>query len=83
MTIDKSLAPLIVILGPTASGKSTLGVWLAERIGGEVVSADSIQIYRGFDIGSGKPTAEELARAPHHLIGTIDPLEPMDAALWA
>jgi tRNA dimethylallyltransferase len=75
--------PLLAIVGPTASGKTSLAVAVAERIGGEVVSADSIQIYRGFDIGSGKPTAEELARAPHHLIGTIDPLEPMDAALWA
>ncbi len=75
--------PILAIVGPTASGKTSLAVTVAERIGGEIVSADSIQIYRGFDIGSGKPTAEELARAPHHLIGTIDPLEPMDAALWA
>jgi len=75
--------PLLAIVGPTASGKTSLAVAVAERIGGEVVSADSIQIYRGFDIGSGKPSAEELARAPHHLVGAIDPLEPMDAALWA
>ena len=75
--------PLLAIVGPTASGKTSLAVAVAERIGGEVVSADSIQIYRGFDIGSGKPSAEELTRAPHHLIDSIDPLEPMDAALWA
>jgi tRNA dimethylallyltransferase len=75
--------PILAIVGPTASGKTSLAVAVAERIGGEIISADSIQIYRGFDIGSGKPTAEELARAPHHLVGTIDPLEPMDAALWA
>jgi tRNA dimethylallyltransferase len=60
-----------------------LAVELAERLGGEVVSADSVQVYREFDVGSGKPTAEELARAPHHLVGAIDPLEPIDAASWA
>ncbi len=74
---------LLVIVGPTASGKTALAVEVAERIGGEVVSADSVQIYRGFDVGSGKPTAEELARARHHLVGSLDPLDPVDAASWA
>jgi tRNA dimethylallyltransferase len=74
---------LLTVVGPTASGKTALAVQLAERLGGEVVSADSVQIYREFDVGSGKPTAEELARAPHHLVGAIDPLEPIDAASWA
>jgi tRNA dimethylallyltransferase len=74
---------LTAIVGPTASGKTALAVSLAERIGGEVVGADSVQIYRGFDIGSGKPGPEELARAPHHLVGTLDPLEHVDAAVWA
>jgi tRNA dimethylallyltransferase len=74
---------LLVIVGPTASGKTALAVEIAERVGGEVVSADSVQVYRGFDIGSGKPAPEELARAPHHLVGTLDPLEPVDAASWA
>jgi tRNA dimethylallyltransferase len=74
---------LLTIVGPTASGKTALAVELAERLGGEVVSADSVQIYREFDIGSGKPTADELARARHHLVGAIDPLEPIDAASWA
>jgi tRNA dimethylallyltransferase len=80
-----STAPdeLLAIVGPTASGKTALAVAVAERLGGEVVSADSVQIYRGFDIGSGKPTAEELARARHHLIGTLDPLDPVDASVWA
>ena len=55
------------MVGPTASGKTELAVRLAERFGGEVVSADSVQVYRGFDVGSGKPTAEERRRAPHHL----------------
>jgi tRNA dimethylallyltransferase len=74
---------LLAIVGPTASGKTALAVSLAERLGGEIVSADSVQIYRGFDVGSGKPTAEELARARHHLVGTFDPLDPVDASVWA
>jgi tRNA dimethylallyltransferase len=74
---------LLAIVGPTASGKTALAVELAERLGGEIISADSVQIYRGFDVGSGKPNAEELARAPHHLVGTLDPLEHVDAAAWA
>jgi tRNA dimethylallyltransferase len=74
---------LLTVVGPTASGKTALAVALCERIGGEVVSADSIQVYRQFDIGSGKPGREELARAPHHLVSAIDPLEHIDAAGWA
>jgi tRNA dimethylallyltransferase len=74
---------LLAIVGPTASGKTGLAVGLAERIGGEVVSADSVQVYRGFDVGSGKPTGDELARAPHHLVGTLDPLDSVDAGSWA
>jgi tRNA dimethylallyltransferase len=74
---------LLAVVGPTASGKTALAVALAERIDGEVVSADSVQIYRGFDIGSGKPTAEELARAPHHLVSHLEPAEHVDAASWA
>jgi tRNA dimethylallyltransferase len=74
---------LLAVVGPTASGKTALAVAVAERLGGEIISADSIQIYRGFDIGSGKPSADELARAPHHLIGSLDPLDPIDAAAWA
>lgn len=74
---------LLCVVGPTASGKSDLALAAAERIGGEIVSADSVQIYRGFDIGSGKPTAEELARAPHHLVSTHEPEDAIDAARWA
>lgn len=74
---------LLVIVGPTASGKTELAIRVAERDDGEVISADSVQVYRHFDIGSGKPSAEELARAPHHLIDSIEPYEPMDAARWA
>jgi tRNA dimethylallyltransferase len=79
MSHDKSIAPLVVILGPTASGKSTLGVWLAERIGGEVVACDSTQLYKGFDIGTAKPSAAERREVPHHLIDVLDPNEPATA----
>ncbi len=81
--IEEQPDALVAIVGPTASGKTGLAVSLAERLNGEVVSVDSVQIYREFDIGSGKPTAEELARARHHLVGAIDPLEPFDAAKYA
>lgn len=74
---------LLVVVGPTASGKTELAVRLAERFGGEVIGADSVQIYRGFDVGSGKPTAEERARAPHHLVDVADPGEAFDAQRFA
>jgi tRNA dimethylallyltransferase len=74
---------LLVVVGPTASGKTELALRLAEAHGGEIVGADSVQIYRGFDIGSGKPTAAERARAPHHLVDVADPLSPIDAARFA
>ena len=74
---------LLCIVGPTASGKTELALEVSEAVGGEIISADSVQIYRGFDIGSGKPNAEETARARHHLIDTHDPLEAIDAAGWA
>ncbi len=74
---------LVVVVGPTASGKTALAVELAERWGGEIVSADSVQIYRRFDKGSGKPTAVERARVRHHLVDAIDPLAPMDASQFA
>ncbi|HTZ48201.1 MAG TPA: tRNA (adenosine(37)-N6)-dimethylallyltransferase MiaA [Verrucomicrobiae bacterium] len=64
--------PLLVIVGPTASGKSTLAVWLAERLNGEVVACDSTQLYRGFNIGTAKPTQEERRGIPHHLLDVLD-----------
>ncbi len=64
--------PLLVIVGPTASGKSTLGVWLAERLDGEVIACDSTQLYRGFDIGTAKPAAQERRGVPHHLLDVLD-----------
>lgn len=66
---------LVAIVGPTASGKSTLGVWLAEQLGGEVVACDSTQLYRGFDIGTAKPRAAERHGVPHHLIDVLDPTD--------
>ncbi|MEP7049960.1 MAG: tRNA (adenosine(37)-N6)-dimethylallyltransferase MiaA [Pseudomonadota bacterium] len=75
--------PLLVIVGPTASGKTELAIELAERHNGEIISADSVQVYRYFDIGSGKPSAAERARAEQHLIDVIEPNEPMDAARFA
>src|SRR5579863_1638034 len=79
MSNEKSLAPLVVILGPTASGKSTLGVWLAERIGGEVIACDSTQLYKGFDIGTAKPSLAERRGVAHHLIDVLEPNEPATA----
>src|SRR6266704_2646592 len=66
---------LIVVLGPTASGKSALGIALAQRFHGEIVSADSRQVYRGLDIGTAKVTPEEQALVPHHLLDIADPAE--------
>jgi tRNA dimethylallyltransferase len=71
---------LWVVVGPTASGKTALAVALCEAHDGEIVSADSVQVYRHFDTGTGKPSAQERARAKHHLIDVIEPNEPMDAA---
>ena len=71
---------LIAIVGPTASGKSALAVSLARRFGGEIVACDSTQVYRGFDIGTAKPTAEERQGVPHHLMDLIEPAELFTAA---
>jgi tRNA dimethylallyltransferase len=74
---------LLCLVGPTASGKSALALRLAIELGGEILSADSMQIYRGFDIGTGKPSAEERALVPHHFLDVAAPLETWDAARWA
>ncbi len=83
LRIARGSDALIAIVGPTATGKTSLALAMAAELDGEVVSADSVQIYREFDVGSGKPTAGELARVPHHFVSEIDPREPMDAATWA
>ena len=71
---------LIVICGPTASGKTALAVSLAQRLGGEIVSADSMQVYRGMDIGTAKPAEQERGGIPHHLLDCADPGEEFGAA---
>jgi tRNA dimethylallyltransferase len=75
---DPSL--LVCVVGQTASGKTALATEVAARVGGEIVTADSVQIYRELDIGSGKPTPAEMARAPHHLVSALDPMAPCDAS---
>ena len=67
--------PVICVTGPTASGKSRLAVELAKKVNGEIINADSVQVYRGFDIGSGKSTEKEMAGIRHHLISHLDPSE--------
>ena len=71
---------LLVIVGPTAVGKTELALCLGEALGGEVVSADSRQVYRGMDIGTAKPTTGERARTPHHLVDIRDPGDPLSLA---
>jgi len=72
----------IAVVGPTASGKTELSLNLAEALGGEIVSADSVQVYRHFDLGSGKPSSAERARAPHHMIDVVNPMDTFDAAMF-
>ena len=73
---------IVVIAGPTASGKTALGIALAERLGGEIVSADSMQVYRGMDIGTAKATADERSRAVHHMIDVVSPAEDWSVARY-
>ncbi len=72
---EKQKLPLVILTGPTAVGKTELSVELARRIGGEIISADSMQVYRGMDIGSAKVTREEMQGVPHYLIDEFDPSE--------
>jgi tRNA dimethylallyltransferase len=72
----------MVIAGPTASGKTELALWAARRLGAEIVSADSQQVYRHFDIGMAKPSAEALAEIPHHLVSCIEPTELFSGAKY-
>ena len=72
--------PLVVVAGPTASGKTALGVQLAKALDGEVVSADSMQIYQGMDIATAKPSREEMEGIPHHLIDFVPPDQPFSLA---
>lgn len=76
------MLPAPFIIGPTAAGKSDLAVELALRLPGEVVSADSMQVYRGLDVGTGKLTAAERRGVPHHLLDILDPAEPFSVDTW-
>ena len=78
--VKQNLPPAIFLMGPTASGKTELANRLVESLPCEIISVDSAMIYRGMDIGTAKPTAEELARAPHRLIDILDPTESYSAA---
>ncbi|BBO71532.1 tRNA dimethylallyltransferase [Desulfosarcina alkanivorans] len=83
MALDSAQTKLIVICGPTGSGKTGFAIRLARRFDGEIVGADSMQIYRMMDIGTAKPTPAEQAAAPHHMIDIVDPDEDFDAAAYA
>jgi len=72
--------PVLVVCGPTASGKTAVGVELAIRLGGEVISADSMQIYKGLSVSTAKPTAEEMKGIPHYMMDFLEPDEPFSVA---
>lgn len=76
------MKPLLAIVGPTATGKSSLGVSLALELGGEIINADAHQVYRHMDIGTAKPDAAHLAQVPHHLLDIVSPDEPFSLALY-
>ena len=82
--LDENQAPLaVLLLGPTGSGKTALSLALGERFGGEIVSCDSVAVYRGMELGTAKPTNEERARLPHHLIDVADPDQPFTAGEYS
>jgi tRNA dimethylallyltransferase len=82
--LDESKPPLaVLLLGPTGSGKTALSLELGERFAGEIVSCDSVAVYRGMDLGTAKPSIEERARLPHHLIDTADPDQPFTAGAYS
>jgi tRNA dimethylallyltransferase len=82
--MDSAAEPLaVLLLGPTGSGKTALSLALGERFGGEIVSCDSVAVYRGMDLGSAKPSAEERARLKHHLIDVADPDQPFTAGEYS
>jgi len=80
---DSVAGSIVVLAGPTASGKSEVALLLAEQLGGEIVSVDSMQVYRGMDIGTAKPSSADRARVPHHLVDILEVTEPFDAAQFA
>ncbi len=76
------MTPLVIISGPTAAGKTKLSIRLAKLIGGEIISADSMQVYKGMDIGSAKITTEEMEDVPHYLIDILDPFDEFNVAAF-
>jgi len=82
--LDESPSPLaVLLLGPTGSGKTALSLALGEQFGGEIVSCDSVAVYRGMDLGTAKPSKEEQARLLHHLIDIVDPDQPFTAGEYS
>jgi tRNA dimethylallyltransferase len=82
-TLRRADVPSYFLAGPTAAGKSAVALELAERVGGEIISVDSMQVYRGLDIGTAKPSQGDLKRARHHLIDVVDLNQSFDAAMFA
>ncbi len=82
MTSSDPTADALILTGPTGSGKSRLGIELAEQLGAEIVSMDSMALYRGLDVLTAKPSAEERRRVPHHLLDELDPWESASVAWW-
>ncbi len=78
-----SMRRVVVVAGPTGVGKTALSIEVARAVGGEIISADAVAVYRHLDVGSAKPTAEERAQVPHHLVDAADPGEDYDAARFA
>src|ERR1700720_1964389 len=78
--IEASSARPVFLAGPTGAGKSAIAVGIGERLGGEIISVDSMQVYRGLDIGTAKPSPAQRRQVPHHLIDVVDLTEPFDAA---
>jgi len=76
------MVKVLSIIGATASGKSDLAIKVAKKFNGEIVSCDSVQIYKYFNIGSAKPNLQELQKTPHHLIDALEPTEICTAGLW-
>jgi tRNA dimethylallyltransferase len=83
MVLDSDKPKVIIICGPTGIGKTTVGIKLAEKFGGEIVGADSMQIYRHMDIGTAKPTLEERRKVSHHMVDIVDPDEDFDAVQFS
>ena len=83
MTSVSQKPKIIVICGATGIGKTSVGIEFAQKFGGEIISADSMQIYRYMDIGTAKPTPAELAQVQHHMIDIVDPDEDYDAVQFS